>query len=499
MSRIPTASGVRWKVSTRSVTRQRWWGSVSTSATPSTTSVTMTLAPQSLLQALHERRFDGRLVVASSMVVYGEGSYTCVEHGDVRPPPRRRSDLETGRWEPGCPWCGLALEPRPVTEATPPDPRNVYAATKLHQEHLCAACGPRARRSRRGIAIPQRVRPEDATRHPLRGCRRDLPERIRGRGSPLVFEDGRQRRDFVHVRDVAHANLLALGADRDIVGTFNIATGEPHTVLEMAQALGRGFPVGTPAPIVVPRFRLGDVRHVFGAPDAARAALGFQAAVSFEAGMTEFARVPLRAETRVRPESDPNTALAPYYEHPIGDAVNPDLREASDAALIVAIARFRQEALAEAYRRHGDATFGLARRVIGEPSLAEEVVQEVFIRLWNDPERFDPGRGSMRSFLMANVHSRAIDLVRAESSRRAREVRQARLHDDVEYDLEREIWDLTVAEQIRRSLERLSDDERRAIELAYLGGHTYREGRRVARTTRGHGQEPNPCGAPPAA
>ncbi len=248
-----------------------------------------------LLQALHERRFDGRLVVASSMVVYGEGSYTCVEHGDVRPPPRRRSDLETGRWEPGCPWCGLALEPRPVTEATPPDPRNVYAATKLHQEHLCAAWGREHDAPVVALRYHNVYGPRMPRDTPYAGVAAIFRSAYEAARSPLVFEDGRQRRDFVHVRDVAHANLLALGADRDIVGTFNIATGEPHTVLEMAQALGRGFPVGTPAPIVVPRFRLGDVRHVFGAPDAARAALGFQAAVSFEAGMTEFARVPLRA------------------------------------------------------------------------------------------------------------------------------------------------------------------------------------------------------------
>jgi RNA polymerase sigma-70 factor (ECF subfamily) len=152
-----------------------------------------------------------------------------------------------------------------------------------------------------------------------------------------------------------------------------------------------------------------------------------------------------------------------------------DLREASDAALVVAIARFHEEALAEAYRRHGDAAFGLAVRILSDHALAEELVQEVFVRLWHEPERFDPDRGSLRAFLMATVHSRAIDVIRSESSRRAREARHQRVQPEPDYDLEREVIELTLAEHVREAFEVLSDDERRAIELAYLGGHTYRE------------------------
>jgi RNA polymerase sigma-70 factor (ECF subfamily) len=154
---------------------------------------------------------------------------------------------------------------------------------------------------------------------------------------------------------------------------------------------------------------------------------------------------------------------------------NDDLHELSDAGLVVGISRYRQEALAEAYRRHAGAVFGLSRRLLLDVTLAEEIVQEVFLRLWDQPERFDPARGSLRSYLLAQCHGRSVDLLRSETSRRRREERELRQAAESGYDLEHEVWDLAVAEQVQESVRSLPEGERRAIELAYFGGHTYRE------------------------
>ena len=155
--------------------------------------------------------------------------------------------------------------------------------------------------------------------------------------------------------------------------------------------------------------------------------------------------------------------------------VDGDLKEVSDAGLVVAISRYHQDALAEAYRRHAGAVFGLARRLLNEAALAEEIVQEVFLRLWNDPDKFDPGRGSLRSYLLAQCHGRSVDLLRSETSRRRREEKDLRRTAESGYDLEREVWDLALADHVRVALDGLPEAEREAIRLAYLGGHTYRE------------------------
>ena len=157
------------------------------------------------------------------------------------------------------------------------------------------------------------------------------------------------------------------------------------------------------------------------------------------------------------------------------EGVRDDLTAASDPGLVLALARFQQEALGEVYRRHAGAVFGLAKRVLSDQAKAEEVVQEVFLRLWNHPERFDPERGSLRSFLLAQAHSRSVDVLRSDSARRRREERDARDAAESGYDLDRAVWDLALAEHVRAAMDRLHPGERAAVELAYFGGRTYRE------------------------
>ncbi len=246
-----------------------------------------------LLRALAADGFRGRLVLASSMVVYGEGRYRCARHGLVAPPPRSRADLDAGRFEPGCPGCGTALEPEMVPEDAPCDPRNVYAATKLHQEHLVTVYGreldaPVVRLRYHNVYGPGM--PRDT---PYAGVANLFRSALEGGRSPQVFEDGGQRRDFVHVADVAGANLNALAADAP-TGAFNVASGEPHTIGEMATALAAALHPAL-APQITGGYRLGDVRHVFASTARARDELGFAAQVPFADGMREFAHAPLRA------------------------------------------------------------------------------------------------------------------------------------------------------------------------------------------------------------
>jgi len=151
-----------------------------------------------------------------------------------------------------------------------------------------------------------------------------------------------------------------------------------------------------------------------------------------------------------------------------------DIGDVSDAQLVTSIARYSELALAEVYRRHGGAVFGLAQRVLSNQTEAEDVTQEVFLRLWNFPDRFDPGRGSLRSYLLTQSHGKAVDAIRSLNARRAREVRHGRSAPS-EYDMNNEAWDMALSDHLAQALDGLPTGERRVIELAYFEGHTYVE------------------------
>ena len=248
-----------------------------------------------LLRALARRSFKGRLVLASSMVVYGEGRYACDEHGGVRPGPRSVADLVQGRFEPPCPRCGRALEPRPVPEDAALEPRNVYAATKAHQEHLCAAFARETGVPVTALRYHNVYGPRMPSDTPYAGVASIFRSALAAGRPPRVFEDGAQLRDFVHVRDVARANVLALTADRPLPPAINVSSGTPQTVGRLARALAEATGAEAPRPVVTGEFRRGDVRHVFADASLAADVLGFRAEVPFEAGVAELAGAPQRS------------------------------------------------------------------------------------------------------------------------------------------------------------------------------------------------------------
>lgn len=237
-----------------------------------------------------------KLVLASSMVVYGEGRYDCVHHGPVPPVPRSEADLGAGRFEPRCPHCRQPLAPATVGEDDRLDPRSGYAVTKLAQEHLAATWA----RETGGGAVALRYHnvygPRMPRDTPYAGVAAIFCSALSRGEAARVFEDGAQLRDFVHVRDVARAGGLAIIA-RTAPGplrAYNIASGQPRTVGDMANELAAAY--GGPAPLVTGQFRMGDVRHIVASPRRAEAELGFRAAIPFTEGMRELAGESARAQ-----------------------------------------------------------------------------------------------------------------------------------------------------------------------------------------------------------
>ncbi|GAB2961167.1 NAD-dependent epimerase/dehydratase family protein [Nonomuraea fastidiosa] len=245
-----------------------------------------------VLLAAMARHGVERLVLASSMVVYGEGAYDCARHGRVRPGPRSADDLARGLFEPRCPECGDQVVLAEIGEDAPLDPRNAYATTKLAQEHLAANWA----RETGGTAVALRYHnvygpgmPRDT---PYSGVAAIFRSALEAGRAPRVFEDGGQTRDFVHVRDVADANALALAAGTPgTLAAYNVASGTPHTVGDLAEALAAER--GGPAPVVTGEYRLGDVRHIVASSRRAAAELGFQARIGFAEGIKEFATASL--------------------------------------------------------------------------------------------------------------------------------------------------------------------------------------------------------------
>lgn len=251
------------------------------------------LGTATLLAAMTRHGVD-RLVLASSMVVYGEGRYTCPDHGVRRPGLRSRADLDAGRFDHACDVCGRPLGWALVPEDAPMDPRSSYAASKLAQEHYTRAWVRQAPAAAIALRYHNVYGPGMPRDTPYSGVAAIFRSSLEKGESPKVFEDGRQLRDFVHVSDIARANVLALEqvvtALPEHYAAYNVASGHPVPIADVARILSGGAD-----PEVTGQYRAGDVRHVVASPERAATELGFTAEVTPEIGIKEFTSAPLRA------------------------------------------------------------------------------------------------------------------------------------------------------------------------------------------------------------
>ncbi len=252
------------------------------------------LGTAELLAAMARAGVD-RLVLASSMVVYGEGRYVCAEHGDVPPLPRRAPDLDGGVFDPRCPRCDALLGWALVDESAPIRPRSSYAVSKVAQEQYATAWATLEAGRCVALRYHNAYGPHMPADTPYSGVAAVFRSALERGAAPKVFEDGGQMRDFVHVDDIARANLAALErvSDHDIgVTAYNVCSGQPRSIGQLAVALADA--VAGPAPVTTGQHRAADVRHVVASPAAAVQGLGFTAMVSPESGLRAFADAPLR-------------------------------------------------------------------------------------------------------------------------------------------------------------------------------------------------------------
>ena len=254
------------------------------------------LGTAALLASMAERGV-ARLVLASSMVVYGEGVYRCAEHGTQPPGVRTPEALAAGVFENGCPVCGASLSWALVGEDERLDPRSSYAASKLAQEHYARAWARQAAGSVIALRYHNVYGPGMPRDTPYSGVAAIFRSALERGESPRVFEDGGQMRDFVHVGDVARANLLACdavsGRAAGSFAAYNVCSGAPVSILDVARMVGAANPAEL-APVITGEYRLGDVRHVVASPELAAAELGFRAEIRPESGLRDFATAPLR-------------------------------------------------------------------------------------------------------------------------------------------------------------------------------------------------------------